>query len=94
MIFPSNKPVNEIIAELARKGAEIKNIGRMCHSCAFKLNSCTNHEEGNVQAAMDCVAYGMKIFHCHTENVEDAGTPCKGFLYAKQYLEKVFGKEE
>lgn len=85
----SNKkpePLNVIAARTAQKGAAIKPLGKMCETCAFKLNSPANLEEHNVQGAMDCLAWGG-TFNCHKNQYEDAGTVCVGFLYAKQYLD-------
>lgn len=77
--------LNELIASWARKGAELGDCGKMCSSCAFKLNSPANLEPHNVDAAAQCVAY-HGTFNCHINDYQDAGHPCAGFLYAKQYV--------
>lgn len=74
------------LAEIAQKGSSIKNIGRMCGTCAFKLDSDANLEPHNVQAAWDCLAYEGK-FNCHIESGVNKGCECIGFKYAKLYFE-------
>lgn len=73
------------ISELAKKGAAIKNLGPMCHSCAFKFNSEANLEPYNVAVASDCLLMS-NTFNCHKEKGVDKGCECIGFKHAKQYL--------
>lgn len=79
---------NEVIAELARKGATLGDCGKMCKSCAFRLNSDANVEPHNVSAAFGTVVYGG-IFNCHKEKGVDKNEPCAGFLYAKKWFERL-----
>lgn len=73
------------LAELALKGAKIENLGRMCSTCAFKLDSDANLEPHNVEAAWDCLAYEGK-FYCHVTAGVDKGCECIGFKYAKAFF--------
>ena len=70
------------LAELARKGAAYANHGRMCGTCAFKLDSDANFEPHNVEAAWHCLAYEGQ-FNCHVTSGVDKGCECVGFKYAK-----------
>jgi hypothetical protein len=81
-IFEFNR---NYIAELAVKGASIKNCGKMCSSCAFKKDSEANLERHNVEAAIQSLEMGQ--FNCHIETDVDSGTPCKGFLNALQVID-------
>jgi len=74
------------LAEIAQKGAAIENLGRMCGTCAFKLDSDANLEPHNVQAAWDCLAY-EGTFNCHIESGVNKGCECIGFKYAKAFFE-------
>lgn len=76
------------IAELAKKGAAIKPLGRMCGSCAYKYNSAANLEPHNVEAAAEAAIFGQAVFNCHKNGYEDAGKRCVGFLHARQYVEQ------
>lgn len=76
------------LAEIAKKGAKIKNLGRMCNSCAFKYNSAANLEAHNVESAWEVVAFGG-VFNCHIESGIDKGCKCIGFLHAKQFFDSV-----
>lgn len=78
------------IAEMAMKGATIKPLGKMCGSCAFKLDSDANLEPHNVDAAFQTVAFEQNVFNCHEEIGVDKGCLCVGFLHAKQYSEARF----
>lgn len=73
------------IAGFAQKGAAVASLGKMCGSCAFKLNSAANMEPRNVQVAYECLAYNM-TFNCHVVKGVDAGCECVGFKYAQQYF--------
>lgn len=73
------------IAQLAIDGAKIKNCGKMCSSCAFKLNSEANLESHNVEAAAQSLMYGQ--FNCHIETNIDSGKPCAGFMNALQIVD-------
>lgn len=73
------------IARMAREGAKLADLGKMCSSCAFKENSAANMEDYTVSAALECLAYGQATFNCHKEPGVNAGTTCIGFLYAQQY---------
>ncbi|MGV0947638.1 hypothetical protein ACTS93_10875 [Empedobacter falsenii] len=75
------------ISNYAVEGAKIKNIGKMCKTCAFKFDSEANKEPHNVDAAFQCLAYDMQ-FNCHINIGENKGCECIGFQYAKMYLEK------
>lgn len=86
---------NQFIAELAKKGVKLGDCGRMCSECAFKENSAANLEENNVEKAvglLEQIAYNENQnvqFNCHEPGTYiNANVPCKGFLYAKQYLLK------
>lgn len=85
-------PLNELLAEAARRGQEINPcFGKMCSDCAFRIQPDINGYSEAVNAAMDllvCNPSNAK-FHCHTKDYEDAGRACAGFLYAKQYYEKM-----
>lgn len=76
----------KIIADYAKKGAKIKNLGRMCGTCAFKLNSDGNLEPHNAGAALGALAYYGQ-FNCHIKKGVDKGCVCIGFKHAKQHLE-------
>jgi hypothetical protein len=78
------------LSELAIKGAKIKNLGKMCESCAFKKDSPANLEPHNVDGAFQTLAY-YGTFNCHKNEYEDAGKVCVGFTYAKQHIKN---KEE
>lgn len=66
--------------------------GRMCSDCAFKKGGAANSEEHNVEAAMTALCWEGK-FNCHAHDNDgkliDAGTACRGFMYAKIYLESL-----
>lgn len=84
--------LNEMISEDAKKGAALGIFKdptmKMCHDCAFKKGTEANNDPNAVQAAVDAMSScGMFGFNCHNEFLEDAGRPCIGFLYAKQYYE-------
>lgn len=85
-------PLNELIATAAQRGAAINPChGKMCNDCAFKPGTDANNDDAAVNAAMDCLV-GFGKFNCHKEQgaeLVDAGKPCAGFLYAKQYYEKM-----
>lgn len=70
------------LAALAREGAKFENHGKMCGTCAFKLNSDANFEPHNVDRAWDCLAT-EGTFNCHVESGVDKGCECVGFKYAK-----------
>lgn len=78
------------IAHYAQEGAKKDgpDLGKMCSTCAFKLNSPANLEPHNVQAAMECLSYDM-TFNCHIESGKDKGCECIGFQYAKRYFESL-----
>lgn len=76
------------IASLALKGAKLGNIGKMCGTCAFKLDSDANLEPHNVESAWECLAYGGQ-FNCHKEIGVDKGCECVGFKYAKAFFETI-----
>lgn len=77
-----------MLADLAMKGAKLGNLGKMCSTCAFKLDSDANLEPHNVDAAADCIAYGG-TFNCHVTSGVDKGCECVGFKYAKAYFESL-----
>lgn len=74
------------IARLASDGAKIKRQGKMCDTCAFKLNSDANMEPHNVDAAFEALAYYGQ-FNCHKEIGVNKGCECIGFKHAKQLIE-------
>lgn len=76
------------IAFFAQNGAKHGDLGKMCNTCAFKLNSEANLEPHNVNQAFECLAHEMQ-FNCHKEIGIDKGCECVGFKYAKQYFEKL-----
>lgn len=76
------------LSNLVVAGAKLTNLGRMCNSCAFKFDSPANLEPCNVQAAHECLAYGM-TFNCHSAPGVDKGCKCVGFKYAKFYLDVI-----
>lgn len=81
----SDKKLADMIADWARKGAELGvDHGKMCNECAFKTGSVAQAESHNVAAAANCLAYYGQ-FNCHKNGFENAGNPCSGFLYAKEY---------
>jgi hypothetical protein len=83
--------LKELIANAALKGAGMKHqesFGRMCDDCAFKKGTEANNDEIAVQDAADCLAF-TGTFNCHTGGLEDAGRPCSGFLYARQYTDSI-----
>lgn len=73
------------IANLAIEGAKIKNCGKMCGTCAFKLNSPANLEKHNVTAAVESLLNGQ--FNCHIQTGIDSGKPCAGFMNALQIID-------
>lgn len=76
------------IAELAKKGAAIKPLGKMCSTCAFKHNSDANLEPHNVEAAAESAIFGQEVFNCHKNKYEDSGNRCVGYLHARQFVEQ------
>ncbi len=72
------------LALLAIRGSKLGNLGKMCGTCAFKLDSDANLEPHNVDAALNCVMYGG-TFNCHVESGVDKGCECVGFKYAMAY---------
>ena len=81
------KPLNVQLAQMAQKGAKLGSCGRMCNTCAFKLNSPANLESDTVEAAFDALAWGMQ-FNCHPQDTGfgDGGKLCVGYQYALQHL--------
>ena len=77
-----NDVMRKRLAALARKGAQAGNLGRMCDTCAFKLDSDANFEPHNVESAWNCLAYEGQ-FNCHITSGVDKGCECIGFKYAK-----------
>ena len=77
------------ISEHAQKGAMLGNCGKMCSDCAFKFEQ--PHDVSYLKSVDDAVLMLMQDgkFHCHSENHEDAGTPCIGFQYAQQYFKSI-----
>lgn len=82
------KHLADLISGWARKGAKLSDHGRMCDECAFRKGSAAQSEPHNVNAAASCLAY-YGAFNCHKNGYEDAGKPCAGFLYAKEYRDSV-----
>lgn len=74
------------LAEYSIEGAKIQNLGKMCNTCAFKLDSDANLEPHNVDAAFECLA-SENQFNCHKAIGVDKGCECTGFKYAKAYFE-------
>lgn len=80
----------EFVAYLARKGAEEGSCGRMCQECAFRINSPANKEAHNVKSAIKALSKESAQFNCHPQgSYGNADEICKGFAYAKKYLEKL-----
>jgi len=83
------------MSELAIKGAKIakeKGIlgqcGKMCDTCAFKLDQKHNLDYlfAADQAAFQLMSEGE--FYCHTHDFKCADKPCAGFTLAKLVFEK------
>ncbi len=74
---------------MAMQGAKIANLGKMCNTCAFKLDSPANLEPHNIQAAHECLAGNDMQFNCHKAPGIDKKIKCKGFMYAKAYLKSI-----
>lgn len=74
------------LADMAFKGAKFGSLGKMCGTCAFKLDSEANLEPHNVEAAWNCLAYEGQ-FNCHVTSGIDKGCECIGFKYAKAFFE-------
>ncbi len=81
----------KFISDLAKKGGQIKRLGAMCHTCAFKFDSEANLEPENVARASDCLLMG-NTFNCHIEKGVDKGCECVGFQHARQYLNSMSGE--
>lgn len=81
-----NDVMRKRLAALARAGAQFGDQGRMCGTCAFKLDSDANLEPHNVEGAWDCLAYEGQ-FNCHVTSGVDKGCSCVGFKYAKAAIE-------
>lgn len=85
----------KIIAEHAQKGAS-KGVdcGKMCKDCAFRYNQekTVDYYEAVDSAVLMLVSAGY--FHCHTEDHQDAGTPCAGFEYAKLHFQDLKDNDE
>ena len=77
-----NDVMRKRLALLARNGAKFGDQGKMCSTCAFKLDSEANQEPHNVEAAWECLAYEGQ-FNCHVTSGVDKGCVCVGFKYAK-----------
>jgi hypothetical protein len=78
------------ISEIAKKGAQIKVLGKMCSTCAFKFNSEANLEPHNVESAFMSIGYDNQVFNCHEQIGVDKGCVCVGYLHAKQYYDNRF----
>lgn len=86
-----NKPGSlEWMAEMAQNGASAgPGCGKMCGDCAFKLNQPhTTDFLMAAELAVSALAWEGS-FNCHTLDHQDAGKPCVGFLYARQYLQTI-----
>ena len=80
----------EFVASLARKGAEGGKCGKMCKECAFRINSPANREAHNVKDAIKALSKECAQFNCHPQGgYGNADEICKGFAYAKLYLDKL-----
>lgn len=76
------------ISDQAQKGAKMVDCGKMCGDCAFKVQpNINNYEEAVEGAVWALMTEGS--FNCHTSEYGDAGVVCKGFLYAKAYLDSI-----
>lgn len=73
------------LALLARAGAKFADQGKMCSTCAFKLDSDANLEPHNVEAAWECLAYEGQ-FNCHITSGVNKGCRCVGFKYAQSAI--------
>lgn len=83
------------LGEQARKGAALGNdCGKMCRDCAFNPNQeHTKEYQEAVDNAVGVMVMGGS-FNCHKLNEDcteylDAGKPCAGMLYAKQFQETI-----
>lgn len=88
------RSTGEILAAMAQKGATMGNCGKMCTDCAFRLQPDINHYAKTCEEALDLLATGQGRLNCHTPDYEDAGTPCVGFMYAKQYCDALDRENE
>lgn len=82
MDSPSDDVMRKRLAELARVGAKFGDQGKMCGTCAFKLDSDANFEPHNVEAAWECLAYEGQ-FNCHITSGVNKECKCIGFKYAQ-----------
>jgi len=80
-----NEALRKKLAGFAIRGAKHGNLGKMCGTCAFKLDSDANLEPHNVQAAWDALAYEGQ-FNCHIETGVNKGCVCIGFKYAQAFF--------
>lgn len=87
------QPYGEIIAGWAQQGAKHGDCGKMCHDCAFRVQPDINYYSETVQSIAELLAYGNGEMNCHTADYQNAGRPCVGFLYAKQYLKSLENAE-
>lgn len=85
---------SDLIVKWAIEGAKHGDCGRMCSDCAFKKGTEANADEYVAAMAAQCVAYDMAKFNCHTTDLKFIDKPCAGYLYAKQYFEKRYGKND
>lgn len=81
----------EWLKGLARKGATLGSCGEMCGDCAFKVMRPGDEAlMSNIVARVCCGG----ILHCHTSEYKDAGKICAGFLYARKWVEFLYGPDE
>lgn len=82
----TDEQVHTMLADWALKGAELGACGKMCSDCAFKAGQPMDSSlrEATEDAHFQLAWQGR--FNCHTADRKDAGRPCAGFAYARQYL--------
>lgn len=88
------RTTGEILAEMARKGAQMGNCGKMCVDCAFTIQPDINNYAETCENALEMLAAGRGTMNCHTDTYGDAGTPCIGFQYAKRYVDHLDAEQE
>lgn len=86
--MPGETPMNVHFCNLAKRGAQIKNLGPMCHDCAFRPGTEPNNDEHTVMMVEDRLLWEGQ-FNCHITDAPDHNQPCIGFLYAMQYFESL-----
>lgn len=81
-------PIGEVLCNMAKKGAQIKNLGPMCNDCAFRPGTDPNNDEITMGIVEGQLLWEGQ-FNCHITDAPDHNQACIGFLYATQYLESL-----